>query len=577
MGEAPYGVDAAFPAVEDEARPTVSAGGVARRCAGRSLAHAAWWAVPVLISLAVMLPRLLSAHFGLLDDARTLLTARDITSGSWDMSWDIEAGRFRPGYWLFPALLYALVGQNPVGFFAGNAALFAGTTAALLWLVRLRGGSRLEAWIAGSLFALAGPAIEGYYTLSKGETLQVAFLVLSLVGAERLLTVTSKKARWLAGGLTFVALLGAVSSKETTLVLAPVVALWVLVAWLFRRRAGGSERLRARWILLGLSLAAAAVYLAVRGMVLGGGLGEGTYASRYDLSPQGLLASGVRLTGWMLRGYPHLLPLALLAPWPLSMLRQDPRTPALLEDTIWIAGWVGAFLPWRFTSEYYLLPAALGCALLGGRLVAMAVISLRSSSGASRWAARGALALGAVGFVLTLPNNLTSARVQLAVDAANAEAIGYVADHLPAGSQLIVNLQTAREYYEIMGIYLVDLLGRPDLSIDFFNFQDLRKLARDRAAVYVLSPFVSGKPYFTVRVGVGEAETEQWNESLFRLAGADLDLLVEIGRDFGRLSIDLPAALCPVLRRSAFCATPRPVIDAGAFSYGWRLYEVREP
>src|SRR3972149_3643894 len=142
VGEAPYGVDAAFPAVEDEARPTMSAGGVARRCGGRSLAHAAWWAGPVLISLAVILPRLLSAQFGLLDDARTLVTARDITSGSWDMSWDIEAGRFRPGYWLFPALLYALVGQNPVGFFAGNAALFAGTTAALVWLAPLRGGGR---------------------------------------------------------------------------------------------------------------------------------------------------------------------------------------------------------------------------------------------------------------------------------------------------------------------------------------------------------------------------------------------------------------------------------------------------
>jgi hypothetical protein len=49
---------------------------------------------PVFIAILVMLPRLLSPQFGLLDDGRGLVTLdRFINHGIWDMSVDIMEGR----------------------------------------------------------------------------------------------------------------------------------------------------------------------------------------------------------------------------------------------------------------------------------------------------------------------------------------------------------------------------------------------------------------------------------------------------------------------------------------------------
>ncbi len=541
-----------------------------------AVASSIWWVGPILLALLIVVPRLLSPQFGLLDDARTLTTSRAITSGSWDMTWDAVAGRFRPAYWLYPALIYLLAGQNAGAFFAGNALLFAGATAALIRLVRIRGGSRLEAGLVGTTFALASPAIEATYTLSKAETLQVVFLALALVGAEGLADPANRRRRWGSGALTSIALLGALLTKETTLVLPPILALWTFLAWLRRSLPGGAERLRSRALFLSLSLGAAVIYLGWRGAALGAGLGfgEGTYASRYDLSPENLVASAVRVSGWLLRDFPYLVPLGLIGLWLIGRRRDAEGIGAHLEDAIWVAGWGAVFLPWPSTTECHLLPASIGCALLAGRLAALTVKRLGSLAGPGRRIALGALGLAVVGVVLTLPNNWTSARVQLAVDAANGEAIEYVVQSLPAGAHLVVNLQEPREYYEILGIYLSDLYGRGDLVIDYYRSQGLSAVGSNGAPTYVLSPFVFGKPYFTVRVGVGETDSVAWNESLLAAEGERLGPEFETLHEFRRVSIDLPAAICPILRRSAYCEESRAVFNAGVFIYGWRLYRM---
>ena len=68
---------------------------------------------PIIVAVLIMLPRLLSPQFGLFDDGRSMVTAQKVTQGVWDMSVDDFEGRFRPLYWLFFALPYALFGDGP--------------------------------------------------------------------------------------------------------------------------------------------------------------------------------------------------------------------------------------------------------------------------------------------------------------------------------------------------------------------------------------------------------------------------------------------------------------------------------
>ena len=50
-----------------------------------------WPYTAALIYLLVMLVRLLSPQFGLIDDGRSL----SIANGEWDVSWDLQGGRSR--------------------------------------------------------------------------------------------------------------------------------------------------------------------------------------------------------------------------------------------------------------------------------------------------------------------------------------------------------------------------------------------------------------------------------------------------------------------------------------------------
>jgi hypothetical protein len=61
-----------------------------------------WLYTPVLFALVAMLPRLAAPEFGLLDDAFTLTSARELADDPARIPYMFaEHGRFMPGYWLF--------------------------------------------------------------------------------------------------------------------------------------------------------------------------------------------------------------------------------------------------------------------------------------------------------------------------------------------------------------------------------------------------------------------------------------------------------------------------------------------
>jgi hypothetical protein len=537
----------------------------------RGIAQALWWLAPLLVCVLLMAPRIASAHFGLLDDGLTLQQAGRILGGSLGEALSIQAGRLRPLYWLFPTAIFALTGANPVWFFAVNALMLVGLTAGLMALVRLEGGSRLQASLAGLLFALAGPTIEAFYTLSKAEGLQLTLVVSSLVcaaGYGRARSTWGRRAALLGAAI---AGLLALLTKETSIVALPMSLAWLLLEWLPARREGQRSRRSARrgslaaWM-VGLPV----VVLIVRGQLLATEAME-VHTSGYVFTVSGFISSAIRIAGWMLRDFPYLIPLGLvlLTLWARGGIT---RRPLLLEGLVWIGAWTAIFLPWPFIAEYYLLPAAAGAAVVAAASVDAVWENRGSLKGWARGGAVALLLLAVIGFLTTVPNNLTSARIQLAVDSANAEALDGISRGLPFGARLIVNLQEHREYFDMIQIFLTQQLGRADLRIEALDPSGIPSLNAAGNQAYVLTPIVEGTPYFTVRVGVGEDDARMWNDALLRSAGDHLELIRQTRREVGRLNIDLPAAICPILRRSVFCAGSRPVMHSGVFVFGWDLY-----
>src|SRR5262245_48800518 len=198
------------------------------------------WLAPGLLAVVVMLPRLTSPQFGLLDDGLTLQTGHQAAGRWWSVMGLIpETGRFFPAYWLVYSAVVGVVGARPLAFFIFNVLVLS----VLLWLltrlVELSGGTPWQALIAVVVLATCGPTIEAFYTLSKAEPLQMMWIGVSLLIAA---ASAAERRGWRRAGL--IALAGAAlmlgyTTKETSVVLIPISLAWVVIEW---ARAAGSPR-----------------------------------------------------------------------------------------------------------------------------------------------------------------------------------------------------------------------------------------------------------------------------------------------------------------------------------------------
>lgn len=541
--------------------------------------RAAWrlaFALPALLCLLFMLPRLASAQFGLFDDGRTLFTVEGVRQGAWDMSIDETEGRFRPMYWLYPALVYALAGEAPAAFFAGNLLVFAGTALLVVAIARARRAGPLEAGLAGALFALAVPAAESYYTLSKGEPIQTFWLAAALLALAAGRAGESRGRRAARALAIALALLLAMLSKETSLAVVPVGAAWAALAWAGRRtdRARGVERL----LFLLAALVAAAAFLALRAAALPVGLAGGSYTGNYELSAGRLADSLVQWAGWLARDVPHLAPLGLA----FLALSLRPGAGALraegAEDLVWMAAWVGVYLPWHYAADYYLLPFALAAALFSARIGVSAARAAAQARGLPRAAWRALVLAAALLWAATLGTLATNARVQLTVDRQNAAALAFLAESLPPGSALVVNIQAPNEYYYEIEILLRTLYRRPDVVVAPFRFQSLGPGEAGRPPDYVLVGRIAHQPRLTVRMGVVEATLADWNRTLEgALAGRGRVVYDSLG-GFRMLHLNLPRLFCPLAPDIAYCAASgEGLLERRRFEYGWRVLEIGAP
>jgi hypothetical protein len=529
---------------------------------------------PVMIAILIMLPRLLSPQFGLFDDGRTLVTAQTISSGTWYTGKDSIEGRFRPLHWLWFTALYLVNGANPFWFYLGNALALAFVTWGIIFLVRKAGGNRLQAWLAGMVFILAGPIPETFFTL-KAEVHQSMFLILALLS---MLPFAKSQTRWQKSGalaLSALTLLFANFSKETSVVLMPISVAWYALA----RLLPGREKDPARRNMLGAfviaNVLALVAFFFCRAWIMSLQVNAGTYTQRYAIDVGQISQSLLRWGGWLVRDFIWVVPI-MLAALLLIATRRKLCSSLLMESFIWMTAWMGIYMPWNFMAEYYMLPFTMGLAVFTSALLVEVIPALQEKTW-EKWFSLAVLGFSLLLFVGSLFNTLTNARVQLAIDDVNARMMTYLTQSASPNSTILVNFQDFTEYVSEMQTQLESVYNRPDLTVAMFN--PAEPLPESAGDIYLVTAKVQNQPLLTVRMGVMEKSQELWNDTLngFMQSNSNWHSTYETIRAIRLSDVNYPRLLCPFVKTRAFCATPAPTVDIRPFTYGWVIYELVNP
>jgi hypothetical protein len=532
------------------------------------------WLAPGLLAIVVMLPRLASPQFGLLDDGLTLQTGHQ-TAWQWSSVLGLipETGRFFPAYWLVYSLLVAVVGVRPLAFFIFNVVVLA----ALLWLlarvVERSGGTPRQALVASVVFATCGPTIEAFYTLSKAEPLQMTWIGVSLLVAAASAAEPRRWRRAVLIALAGAALMLGYATKETSVVLIPISLAWVVIEW---ARAGAWPRAACFAVTYAaLNVGAAVAFFSLRWRYAARALAEGSYTRAYVLDIGTVGPALFRIASWLIRDFVFLAPLLVAAIVGFRATRPEWRR-AISYACVWMAGWLAVWVPWPATFEYYLLPFAFGAASFAG-LVAGALWAARTPRvpPARRWLAWSALAASALLWVPGIVNATTDGRVQLAVDRANADLVDFLSG-LPRQSRVVLNTIWVNEYLHELPLHLTELKRRPDVVVQHVGAFAAQSGAPAR--VFVVTPTMANRPGPTVRIAVHEPGVSRDGMRLREMLRGGGELVFTTERHTRLLELGLYRPLCRLARRPfidvTFCAGDRGVVDGRTFTYGWHVHRL---
>jgi hypothetical protein len=443
--------------------------------------------------------------------------------------------------------------------------------AALIFFMRRQGVNPWQAWLGGVFFVLAGSVVENFYTLSKGEWLQVMFISMSLAVIAVYSTELAKSRKIFLIAATTFFLLSAMLSKETSVVMWPVSCVWAVLALVWMKRRDPSSWFsgwRVSYLLS--STIAVLVYGLLRLLYTTNATTTSGYTTRYNFVLSQLMVSSVRWAGWIARDYFYLGVIILLAVI-LIVLRQDfPQRQLAVDMLIWMIAWVVVYLPWHFMTEYYMLPFSFGVAVLSGLILGVRLVWQKPMTTI-------VAVLAILLFVVSVTNNWTTASIQLAVDDVNSEMMDGLAS-LPPNSRVLVNIQSANEYTDQIAMQMAARFGRNDLVIDLLNPASEASDTCLPGSCYIVSPKVQNQPLLTVRMGVYEPTQVVWNEPLesFLNQHPGWTKAQEYKSSVGMMTIDFPRLFCKFISTRAFCATPSLLVDNRSFKYGWDLYQLRK-
>lgn len=535
----------------------------------RRIVGHAWLWLPALLAFLMMLPRILSAQFGLMDDGVTAMNAENYKGALFLPDFDL-AGRFRPVYWQYYSGLYRLIGATPSTFFVLHAAMFTAIVALVTLLVRRLGGNRLQAFVAGMVALSAGPVIENFYTLSKGEPLQTFFV---LVGLLVISSLSGSKTKWgrvlifCAAVLMFVL---ASLVKETFVVMPAVGLVWVGLGWLLKRWPSARVDMRLRVAAAAALFVAAVIFLAAALPTMSIRQ-SGNYATRYDLNIARLFESLIGWRAWFTRDFLFCLPLAALFVVQLFLRMPGPAPMAALDALVLSAAWLVVFLPWEFTVEYYLLTAAMGAAVFAG--VVLGGWFTRFSELQKGWKAVTALLAAAACYLwlTTLPNLWNNARLQLTIDRVNQQMVEYLAENVPVNGTVMVNLPPGAEYLEELDYHLAYYYDRADIQVKIFQFQTPQNSA-DSVDYWLVTPAVVNKLVYSVRFGFLETAQQRANNLLMDFAP---QAEASFTGGYNQWIVRPLQPACWILRSAGVCQEGSRWISLLPLEYRWDIYHWR--
>lgn len=530
--------------------------------------------LPFVIAGLIMTPRLLSPQFGLMDDGLMIVEVQKILDGDLRMSYDLQAGRFRPLYWLYFTVIFYLGGPNPFWFFIGHLILFLILLTEIRLLMRKMGAKDWQILIASLVFIFSVPIIENFYTLSKGDPLSLVFILASILFGERIQESSKIPLRVIFAFLAFLCGLSGIWTKETAYIMAPISALWA--GYIFWQRKRFSKRAVHGYLIYFLCMTASlAAFFLIRSLWGAPSILEGTFTERYSLSLASILARVPRWMNLFANYFPHLFTLLALV---IIILISDHKkshqlTFALFRWGVWVLMWIGVLLPWEYASAYYLLSISLGGAVLIGLFAPKINQAFNHSKKTVRRLSRALAVVSALLFLVSLTHYRTHACTQLTIDRVNDQMLAFTKDIAPEYAPVFPAMETRKEYVEMIQYFLVDYYGRDDIFYTHLSMDILERM-HYRDNVIVMMPLVSNQPQLLVRMGVEEEFAEKWNEIVLRIQGDRFTPLKQFMGGFRIFNINLSSLACPIIGRSGYCLNPDPFLDTRSFSYGWQIYKL---
>ena len=530
--------------------------------------------VPFILITLIMLPRLISPQFGFFDDARMLAQSEKFLQGDFSMSHDKQAGRFRPVYWLYYAIIYALAGSHPFWFFLGNLVIFY----ILLYEIRLflkeLGFADWQIFITSLIFTLTMPIIENFYTLSKGEPLQLVFILASILFIDKIKPNKPTLNRWFRGVLSSLCLLIAIMIKETAIVMLAITFLWTAY-FIFSKDESAKQGRKTQLALFASTCSAVLVYFLLRKLWGATSLLGGTYTDRYLVDLSALVQKVMRWATQFAFYFHYLLPFILVVLLLFIFKKQFTKKERqnLYRWGVWWVLWFAILIPWEYAELYYLLPFGFGSAMLIGVVIPPICQSIKTNRRFKRYSILVLSIIAAILFILTLPNYLTDAKTQLTFDQVNYEMLTYAVRHASKDSAIYTNIQTSNEYSEKLEVYLREHYRLDDIIYSNVDGELLETL-NDQVNAFVLMPYIDNQPRLTVRAGVEEDYQKNWNENMLSETEGNRVLLESFSGSIQLTNVNLPILICPIIGEIGFCEDPDPILDARIFTYGWDIYQI---